>query len=146
MFRPDRELCPVPEPDSFVTRFRNRLPSSRTGKPRSVPIDNFVRFRNRTAFLSCPVRELATHVSSQWSLVLSSDVCVAIEYLTMLEWMSAEIECLTMLERIYDSETVLTCNWILCSGEYMLIKYCIVDIIVINQEIKFDQFHNTVIV
>ena len=104
------QLCyPVPE---WATRFWNRLPSLRTGQPRSVPIENFVRFRNRTAVLSCPIRELATHVSSQWSLVLSSEVSVAIEYLTMLEG-------------IHDSETVLTCKWILYSREYTLIKYCI---------------------
>ena len=33
MFRPDRELCPVPEPDSKPVRFWNRMTSSRTGRP-----------------------------------------------------------------------------------------------------------------
>ena len=127
MFRPDRELCPVPEPDSFATRFQNGLPGSGTGCP-VRELDNHVPSRSRTLSgsgtgqLSCPVRELATHVSSQWSPVLSSEVSVAIEYLTMLEG-------------IHDSETVLTCKSILYSREYTLIKYCI------NQRIKFKQFY-----
>ena len=42
MFCPNREPCPVLEPDNIAARFRNRLPGSRTG---------------------CPVQELDKHVS-----------------------------------------------------------------------------------
>ena len=42
LFRPNREPCPVPEPDNIAARFWNQLPGSRTG---------------------CPVRELDKHVS-----------------------------------------------------------------------------------
>ena len=33
MFRPNREHCPVPEPDSFAAPFRNLLPGPGTGCP-----------------------------------------------------------------------------------------------------------------